>query len=106
MGHPVRRVELIPITRWMHQLCMHCTATGHLILGDPVYGLYSKAHPNAGFIDNNMSTSLPTCASFELCNMIEDAIWDDGRMMCLHARRLTLKHPMTNEMAMFKAHQH
>jgi 23S rRNA-/tRNA-specific pseudouridylate synthase len=106
MGHPVTRVELIPITKWMHQLCVHCAAMGHPILGDPAYGLYSKAHPNSGFVDYDMSVLLPTCGLFELCKAIEDAVWDNGRTMCLHARQLTLKHPMTNETVTFKAHQH
>jgi 23S rRNA-/tRNA-specific pseudouridylate synthase len=106
MGHPVTRVKLIPITGWTHQLCVHCAAMGHPILGDPAYGLYSKAHPNGGFIDDNMSALLPTCMLFEQRKAIEDAVWDDGRTMCLHARWLRLKHPMTNEMVMFKAHRH
>jgi 23S rRNA-/tRNA-specific pseudouridylate synthase len=104
MGHPVTRVKLIPITRWTHQLCVHCVAMGHLMLGDPAYGLYGKAHPNGGFIDDNMSVSSPTCTLFELCKVIEDAVRDNGRTMCLHARRLTLKHLMTNETVTFEAH--
>jgi 23S rRNA-/tRNA-specific pseudouridylate synthase len=62
MEHPVTKVKLIPITRWMHELCMHCAVMRHRILGDPVYGLYGKAHLNGGFVDDNMSTLSPTCA--------------------------------------------
>jgi hypothetical protein len=69
---------------------MHCMAMGHPILGDPAYGLYGKAHPNGGFVDDNISVLLPTCASFELRKAIEDAVRDYGRTMCLHPRRLTL----------------
>jgi hypothetical protein len=68
--------------------------------------MYGKAHPNGGFVDNNMSVLLPTCASFELRKAIEDAVWDNGRTMCLYARRLMLKHPMTNETVTFEAHRH
>jgi 23S rRNA-/tRNA-specific pseudouridylate synthase len=106
MGHPVTRVNLIPITGWMHQLCVHCVAMGHPILGDLAYGLYGKAHPNGGSVDNNMSVSSPMCALYKLRKAIEDAFRDNGRMMCIHTRRLTLKQPMTNEMVTFKAHQH
>jgi hypothetical protein len=53
---------------------MHCMAMGHPILGGPAYELYSKAHPNGGFVDNNMSVSLPTCVLFKLRKAIEDAI--------------------------------
>jgi 23S rRNA-/tRNA-specific pseudouridylate synthase len=102
----VTRVELIPITGWTHQLCMHCTAMGLLILGDLAYGLYGEAHPNGGFVDNDMSASFPTCALFEKRKAIKDAVWDNVRKMCLHARRLMLKHQMMNEMVTFKAHIH
>jgi 23S rRNA-/tRNA-specific pseudouridylate synthase len=74
MGHPVMRVKLIPITGWAHQLCVHCAAMGHPILGDPAYELYGEAHPNGGFVDDDMSASSPTCTSFELRKAIEDAV--------------------------------
>ncbi|KAL3807774.1 hypothetical protein ACHAXA_000327 [Cyclostephanos tholiformis] len=104
MGHPVTRVELMPITGRTHQLRVHCAAMGHPILGDPAYGLYGEAHPNGGFGDDDMRASSPTCASFELRGAIEDAVRDNGRTMCLHARRLTLRHPTTNEIVTFEAH--
>jgi 23S rRNA-/tRNA-specific pseudouridylate synthase len=106
MRHSVRRVELIPITGWMHQICVHCAAMGHPILGDSAYGLYGKAHPNGSFVDDNMSMLLHMCTLFELRKAIEDAVRDNGRTMCLHARRLMLKHSMTSETVTFKAHQH
>ncbi len=56
---------------------------GHSILADLAYGLYGKAHQNGGFIDGDMSASLPTCVSFNLRKATKDAFQDNRRMMCL-----------------------
>ncbi len=92
-----------PITGRTHQLRVHCAAMGHPILGDPAYGFDGEAHPNGGFSDDTMSTLSPTCASFELRRAVEDAVRDNGRTMCLHARQLKLQHPITNEEVLFEA---
>ena len=91
-----------PITGRTHQLRVHCAAMGHPILGDPAYGFCGEAHPNGGFSDDAMST-LPSCASFELRRAVEDAVRENGRTMCLHARQLTVQHPITNEEVLFEA---
>jgi hypothetical protein len=91
-----------PITGRTHQLRVHCAAMGHPILGDPAYGFCGEAHPNGGFSDDTMST-LPSCASFELRRAVEDAVRENGRTMCLHARQLTVQHPITNEEVSFEA---
>ena len=91
-----------PITGRTHQLRVHCAAMGHPILGDPAYGFCGEAHPNGGFSDDTMST-LPSCASFELRRAVEDAVRENGRTMCLHARQLTVQHPTTNEEVSFEA---
>ena len=91
-----------PITGRTHQLRVHCAAMGHPILGDPAYGFCGEAHPNGGFSDDAMST-LPSCASFELRRAVEDAVRENGRTMCLHARQLTVQHPITNEEVSFEA---
>lgn len=102
-GHPVTRVELTPITGRTHQLRVHCAALGHPILGDPAYGFCGEAHPNGGFTDEIIHGMSHTCASFELRRDVEDAVRVNGRTMCLHARRLTVDHPVTKEQVSFEA---
>lgn len=103
MGFPVTRVELTPITGRTHQLRVHCAAMGHPILGDPAYGFCGEAHPNGGFADEVAREMSPTCAGFELRRDVEDAVRENGRVMCLHARQLTLEHPVTKENISFEA---
>ena len=103
LGYPVTRVALTPITGRTHQLRVHCAAMGHPILGDPAYGFCGEAHPNGGFSDIDIRKMSPTCASFELRRDVEDAVRENGRTMCLHARKLTLNHPVTNEEVVFEA---
>jgi len=103
MGYPVTRVALTPITGRTHQLRVHCAAMGHPILGDPAYGFCGEAHPNGGLSDIDIRKLSPTCASFELRRDVEDAVRENGRTMCLHARKLTLNHPVTNEEVVFEA---
>ena len=102
-GFPVTRVSLTPITGRTHQLRVHCAAMGHPILGDPAYGFCGEAHPNGGFSDIDICKLSPTCASFELRRDVEDAVRENGRTMCLHARKLTLNHPVTNMEVVFEA---
>jgi 23S rRNA-/tRNA-specific pseudouridylate synthase len=92
-----------PITGRTHQLRVHCAAMGHPILGDPAYGFCGEAHPNGGFSDDAISTLSPTCASFELRRAVQDSVGKNGRTMCLHARQLSLQHPVTNEEVLFEA---
>ena len=103
MGHDVTRVELIPITGPTHQLRVHCAALGHPILGDSAYGFCGEAHPNGGFTDIVMQSMSPTSANFELRKNVEATVQKEGRTMCLHARKLTLNHPITNENIFFEA---
>ena len=132
-GHPVTRVELIPITgRWVylyllrssiihfhliihipicllslylrrtHQLRVHCAAMGHPILGDPAYGFCGEAHPNGGFSDELISKLSPTCAAFELRRSTEDTVREKGVKMCLHAKKLSIDHPVTGNQESFE----
>ena len=96
-------MELTPITGRTHQLRVHCAALGHPILGDPAYGFCGEAHPNGGFTDEIIHGMSHTCASFELRRDVEDAVRVNGRTMCLHARRLTVDHPVTTEQVSFEA---
>ena len=101
--HPVTRVQLTPITGRTHQLRVHCAAIGHPILGDPTYGFCGEAHPNGGFLDYVMDEMSPSCAGFELRRDVEESVRLSGRTMCLHARELSLDHPVTGERVTFKA---
>lgn len=105
-GHEVTRVELTPITGRTHQLRVHCAAVGHPILGDSAYGFCGEAHPNGGFTDEVVRGKMgmsPTCATFELRRDAEETVRKEGRTMCLHARRLTVDHPVTGEDVLFEA---
>jgi len=101
--HPVTRIELTPITGRTHQLRVHCAAIGHPILGDPAYGFCGEAHMNGGFSDDTMTEMSPTCASFELRQNIEELVKFSGQKMCLHARKITLDHPLSGEQVSFEA---
>lgn len=103
MGHPVTRVELTPITGRTHQLRVHCAALGHPIVGDQAYGFCGEAHPNGGFTNEVIHDMSPTCATFDLRRDAEDSVGESGRTMCLHARRLTVDHPITEEKISFEA---
>jgi len=101
--HDVTRVELTPVTGRTHQLRVHCAAIGHPIVGDSAYGFCGEAHPNGGFRDEMMREMAATCASFELRRDAEESVREEGRTMCLHARRLTVDHPVTGEDVVFEA---
>lgn len=119
---PVTRVLLIPHTGRTHQLRVHMAAIGYPILGDPAYGLYGEANPGGG-----CTTDDEDVASEGGDNkvIVDDAVHVDGRsgvvmkpllgaslelqrdllqawptttkQMCLHAAKLCMDHPITNE---------
>lgn len=64
-GNPVSRVALFPVTGRSHQLRVHMTHIGHVMLGDPIYAPYFGAG---------------------------EALTLSPRL-CLHAHKLRLKHP-------------
>ena len=103
MDHPVTRVQLIPITGRTHQLRVHLAAIGHPILGDPCYGWCGEAHPNGGFTDQVILEASPSCASFDLRKITEESVDRECRTLCLHARRLSIKHPISGEEMTFEA---
>lgn len=100
--HPVTRVQLLPITGRTHQLRVHCAALGHPILGDPAYGYCGEAHANGGFGEVDLCRVSPTFASLDLRRDVEETVRESGRTMCLHARKLTLDHPVTNDSVTFE----
>ncbi|KAL7497936.1 hypothetical protein ACHAWT_009445, partial [Skeletonema menzelii] len=103
MGHKVTRVELYPVTGRTHQLRVHCAAIGHPILGDPAYGYYGEANPNGGFSNTVIRSISPTYATMELRDDVEKSVKESGRTMCLHAKELSLNHPVTGEWVSFSA---
>lgn len=101
--HPVTRVELIPITGRTHQLRVHLAALGHPILGDPCYGWCGEAHPNGGFTDQVILEASPTCASFDLRKMAEESVGRECRTLCLHAKKISIRHPISGQEMTFEA---
>jgi 23S rRNA-/tRNA-specific pseudouridylate synthase len=91
---PVTRVALKPITGRTHQLRVHCAALGHPIVGDPTYGVYGEASANGGILEEYMDTLAPHRASLSLQKQINAL---QVEKMCLHAKELSFKHPVTGE---------
>ena len=78
-------------------------AIGHPILGDPAYGYYGEANPNGGFSNTVIRSISPTYATMELRDDVEKSVKESGRTMCLHAKELSLNHPVTGEWVSFSA---
>jgi tRNA pseudouridine32 synthase / 23S rRNA pseudouridine746 synthase len=89
---PVTRLSLKPITGRTHQLRVHCAALGHPIVADPAYGVYGESSANGGIPEECMDTLSPHRASLALQKQINAL---DIEHMCLHAKELSLKHPVT-----------
>jgi len=92
---PVTRLRLKPITGRTHQLRVHCAAIGHPILGDPAYGIMGEAGPNGGFDHDTMSKLMPHKASVQLQLDLDKYVKAVDQCLCLHARKLVLKHPIS-----------
>ncbi|KAL3939120.1 MAG: hypothetical protein SGBAC_006100 [Bacillariaceae sp.] len=114
---PVTRVRLTPVTGRTHQLRVHCAAIGHPILADPTYGILGEAAPNGGFdtslveqafrdaqtapapeveVDDKEASGY-SIASTRLKLQLDQWVKDHKQVMCLHARKLQLNHPITGE---------
>jgi len=121
-GLPVTRVALTPVTGRTHQLRVHCAAIGHPIIGDDIYGIGGEGTPNGGISESVMDTNFPDRASLEVQSEInqivqsrrqaakEQGILKQGACctggpgnLCLHARFLSLFHPLTNAPMVFEA---
>ena len=72
---------------------VHCAASGHPIVADTVYGFNGDASPNGGLDD--------TGADSELQEKIASAATD--KSMCIHAKELGFKHPITGEDLKFES---
>lgn len=86
-----------------HQLRVHCAALGHAIVGDPAYGIYGEASANGGFSDSLMDQIAPQRASIALQKQINNTVLETSKPMCLHAKRLSLQHPVTGEKMTWEA---
>jgi tRNA pseudouridine32 synthase / 23S rRNA pseudouridine746 synthase len=97
---PVTRLWLKPITGRTHQLRVHCAAMGHPIVADPAYGIYGESSANGGISEEYMDTLSPHRASLALQRQINAL---NIEHMCLHAKELSLKHPVTAEVMKWEA---
>lgn len=101
--HLATRVSLTPITGRTHQLRVHCAAIGYPIVADPCYGIMGEAAANGGFEESAMDNLSPQRASLALQRDIEESVREEGRCMCLHAKKLRLSHPITGKEMLFVA---
>lgn len=97
----VTRLSLTSVSGRTHQLNVHCAAMGHPIVGDSVYGVNGDALPNGGLDEETMNANAPNRASLELQQSIASAASD--KSMCVHAKELSFKHPVTGEDLKFES---
>lgn len=100
---PVTRLQLTPITGRTHQLRVHCAAIGHPILGDPTYGILGEASPNGGFEDRSLQSKMPCKATIDLQLKLDKYVKEENKCMRLHARKLSLNHPILGQEMIFEA---
>jgi tRNA pseudouridine32 synthase/23S rRNA pseudouridine746 synthase len=104
---PVTRLSLIPHTGRTHQLRVHCAALGYPIVGDPAYGIYGEASPRGGLFFETDATAVEQPgggASLELQKALNARHTPTHEYpMCLHATKLSLKHPLTGETQAWEA---
>ena len=105
----VTRLSLIPHTGRTHQLRVHCASLGHPILSDPAYGIYGEANPYGGLQEeydygqDSNGDDVRRGASLE--NQLELNTIRPTHVfpMCLHAKTLSLRHPVTGENVTWEA---
>lgn len=91
-GNDVSRLTLTSISGRTHQLNVHCAAIGHPIVGDAVYGAGGEAASNGGLEESALPEDK---ASAELQTAIAAAC--GGKPMCVHAKSISFRHPVTKE---------
>jgi len=115
---PYTHVRLTPVTGRTHQLRVHCAALGFSIVGDPTYSLYGEGSPEGGLekvehIVATASTAESTTAvalaqqvvpqpSLKLQKEWANHYQPNVQPMCLHATKLSFKHPTTKETLSFE----
>jgi len=97
-GNDVSRLTLTSISGRTHQLNVHCAAIGHAIVGDVVYGLNGEAASNGGLDDGDLPADK---ASAEVQTAIASA--SEGKPMCVHAKSISFRHPVTKEDLSFES---
>lgn len=97
-GNDVSRLSLTSISGRTHQLNVHCAAIGHPIVGDAVYGMGGKAAANGGLADGDLPDDK---ASADLQQAIATAC--EGKAMCVHAKSISFRHPVTKEELSFES---
>jgi len=100
-GNPVTRLSLTSVSGRTHQLNVHCAASGHPIVGDKVYGAGGEALPNGGLDEAGMDSNAPNRANLDVQGSIAEAAGD--KPMCVHAKELSFKHPVTKEEMKFES---
>jgi RluA family pseudouridine synthase len=97
-GNDVTRLMLTSISGRTHQLNVHCAAIGHPIVGDTVYGYDGEAASNGGLDESELPSDK---ASAELQKAISEAC--AGKPMCVHAKSISFRHPVTKEDLSFES---
>eukprot|EP01082_Thalassiosira_pseudonana_P000107 g191.t1 g191 contig1:467831-469129(-) len=97
-GHDVSRLILTSISGRTHQLNVHCAAIGHPIVGDTVYGYNGEAASNGGLDAADLPADK---ASDDLQKAIAEAC--AGKPMCVHAKSISFRHPVTKEDLSFES---
>lgn len=94
-GNPVTRVTLTSVSGRTHQLNVHCAALGHPIVGDRVYGINGDAAANGGLSEGTVESRASTELQESIFNIADD--------MCVHAKHLGFRHPVTGEDLVFES---
>lgn len=97
-GNEVTRLSLTSISGRTHQLNVHCAAIGHPIVGDTVYGYNGEAASNGGLNESDLPGD---AASGDLQQAIASAC--AGKPMCVHAKSISFRHPVTKEELSFES---
>ncbi|KAL7544459.1 hypothetical protein ACHAWF_007843 [Thalassiosira exigua] len=97
-GNDVTRLTLTSVSGRTHQLNVHCAAIGHPIVGDVVYGAGGDAAPNGGLEEGELPGDK---ASAELQSAV--AAGCAGKPMCVHAKSISFRHPITKEELSFES---
>lgn len=103
---PVTRIALYPITGRTHQLRVVCASIGHPIVGDSIYGVFGDGSKNGGFSEEIMSKTFHHRASYPLQVAIYNYVTNKAIKsweLCLHAKQLTISHPITGSPMMFSS---
>lgn len=94
-GEPVTRVSLTSVSGRTHQLNVHLAAFGHPIVGDTTYGINGDAAPCGGLTSSEMDSMIPN--SSRAGEDSQKKISSAAKRVCIHAKSLKFRHPVTKE---------